>query len=694
MKIDSEFIKQIFNLKIKLKNKEDKIKLSKYEDQIPMYDIYSQQIYPINKQNIHYRLIESHYRFINNEIYQWLLNLYKKLNSDTKIKLKFKYNLDVINNYDIDTLIETSYKTLYKYSPSLGLLVSICKRNSFHPYIQHLKPYYTKLELIKLGQNMNIIKSDIDPEYLIDQEIHYSVCKSVSKNDVSFDEIKIHHQYIIDSKILSWICFYSFTGSFLFNRYLRNIIVNPIRTSRRDDSKQELKSLIDETLYNGLIKIVQSMEKSPALTNDYDIYRFIWDDSFISGLKEGDIFIDKGFVSTTRDPFYSPGLNGNFGLILLKIKIPKNKKGVGLFIENFSLFPKEEEFLLPPYSKLKLLSKNDNFKYFHTNPEFEKLINRKYEFELVDIDYKTFYLENPINQNKKQLLNSIDIDKISINGIDRVDIIKKFIQLHGLVNTNKIQLKLNNKLYSFNYQWFDSTNTSSYEKFYWNKVKDGMLFTIFDSNGYPQLNIELGSQLVINYLNSMYFNSISDDKISDDTLELIYHFGRIFYYKNAIIFHDYRSFSSFNKNYPESSNVFLSMSLFNNSIYTYLKSDTKYLESNPFINYDVGYWYLDEFFNKSLDATILDKLPDELKKSKNNKELFIECVEKYFYFYPKLIYLLDRNIFKNTYVTFNIYDKLIAEGLADNFKPNIEHTNDDAIDDTFKLIFRQPIRRL
>ena len=67
MKIDLEFIKRIFNLEIKLKNKEDKIKLSKYEDLIPMYDIYSQKIYPINKQNIHYRLIESHYRFINQE---------------------------------------------------------------------------------------------------------------------------------------------------------------------------------------------------------------------------------------------------------------------------------------------------------------------------------------------------------------------------------------------------------------------------------------------------------------------------------------------------------------------------------------------------------------------------------------------------------------------------------------------------
>ena len=36
---------------------------------------------------------------------------------------------------------------------------------------------------------------------------------------------------------------------------------------------------------------------------------------------------------------------------------------------------------------------------------------------------------------------------------------------------------------------------------------------------------------------------------------------------------------------------------------------------------------------------------------------------------------------------------LVAEGLADNFKP-VEHTNDDNIDDNFKLVFRQPIRRL
>ena len=31
---------------------------------------------PINKINIHYRLIDSHYRFINEEIYNWLKNLH------------------------------------------------------------------------------------------------------------------------------------------------------------------------------------------------------------------------------------------------------------------------------------------------------------------------------------------------------------------------------------------------------------------------------------------------------------------------------------------------------------------------------------------------------------------------------------------------------------------------------------------
>lgn len=687
MKIDSEFVKKIFNLKIKIKNKEDKIKLSKYEELIPMYDIYSQKIYPINKQNIHYRLIDSHYRFINHEIYQWIKNLYDKFSKDKNLGSRFKYNIDLMDNYDIDILIETSYKTLYKYSPLLGLLVSICKRNSFHPFVQHLKPYYTKLELIKLGQNMDIIKSNIDPEYLIDQDSHYKICKIVSKNDVSFDEIKLHHEYILKTGIISWVCFYSWTGSFLFNKYLRNLSVNKSKNRQTNTNT----NLIDSNYLNGLIKIVNSMEQAPELSNNYDIYRFIWDDSFLMELKEGNIFIDKGFLSTTRDPFYSPGLNGNFGLVLIKITIPKDKKGVGLFIENFSLFPKEEEFLLPPYSKLKLISKNNKFKYYHTNPEFEKLINRKYEFELVDIDYKQFYKDNmKVEPNK---INYNPIDKIIITGSDRFDLIKKFIQIYG--SNNNINMSIGSNKYSFNYQWFDSSELSSYNKFYWNKIKDGLILSIFDIDGYPYLNIELGKELVINYVNQLYFSQgNSKYQLNQSDLDIIYHLGRIFYYKSSIIFHNYSNFTIFESNYTKEQNIFLSMKLFNQTIYQYLKNDKKYLDFDPFINYELGYWYLDEYFNKNISIDQEDKIPFDLNKIKTNKQLFIECVEKNFNYINKIVEQLDKNIIKNNWVKYNIYDRLVAEGINDNFRSDLEHTNDDLNDDIFKLIFRQPIRRL
>ncbi len=692
MKIDSEFVKKIFNLEIKIKKNEDKIKLSKYEELIPMYDIYSQKIYPINKQNIHYRLIDSHYRFINHEIYQWIKNLYDKYSKDKNLGSRFKYNIDLMDNYDIDTLIETSYKALYKYSPLLGLLVSICKRNSFHPFVQHLKPYYTKLELIKLGQNMDIIKSDIDPEFLIDQETHYKICKSVSKNDVSFDEIKLHHEYILKTNIISWVCFYSWTGSFLFNKYLRNISVNAIR-SNQSRNRQINVRIIDNNYLNGLIKIVKSMEQAPALSNNYDIYRFIWDDSFLMGLKEGNIFVDKGFLSTTRDPFYSPGLNGNFGLILVKITIPKNKKGVGLFIENFSLFPKEEEFLLPPYSKLKLVSKNDKFKYFHTNPEFEKLINRKYEFELVDIDYSLFYKENQESKISGKNIYS-PIDKIVLSGSDRIDLIKKFIQTFG--SDSKINLSIGSNKYSFNYQWFDSSETSSYNKFYWNKIKDGLILSIFDPDGYPYLNIELGKELAVNYINQLYFGNTSYE-LNQSDLDMIYHLGRIFYYKNATIFHHYSNYSSFESNYSLEQKVFLSMKLFNQTVYEYLKTGKKYLDFDPFINYELGYWYLDEYFNKKISEDLADKIINESDKNKtinkSNKELYIESVEKNFNYVDKFVAQSDKNIFKNNWVKYNVYERLVAEGISDNFRSDLEHTNDDLIDDTFKLIFRQPIRR-
>ena len=91
-------------------------------------------------------------------------------------------------------------------------------------------------------------------------------------------------------------------------------------------------------------------------------------------------------------------------MILIKIKIPKNKKGVGLFIENFSLFPKEEEFLLPPNTKLKLLSKNENFKYYHTNSDFEKIINREIPADIIYEDELSIVIKDIQPQAPTHLL--------------------------------------------------------------------------------------------------------------------------------------------------------------------------------------------------------------------------------------------------------------------------------------------------
>ena len=675
MKIDINFINKIFNLQINLVNKNDIIKLSKYQDYIPMYDIYSQKIYPISKQNIHYKLIEAHYRMINHEIYDWLSNLYNKNKNNKVLGLKFKYNLDVLKNYNIDVLIETSYTALYTYSPLLGLSISICKRNSFHPYIQHLKPYYSKSELIKLGQNMGLIKTAIDVESLIDQDVHYELCKKVSSNDVSIDEIIKHNKYIIDNNLQSWVCFYSFTGSGVFNKYLRNITKN---------------SSIANNLLFGITTLVKYMENTPALINNYSIYRFIWDESFLINLQEGDIFIDNGFMSTTRDPFYSPGMSGLFGLILIKIKIPKNKKGVGLFIENFSLFPKEQEFLLSPYSRFKLLSKNNNFKYYHIVPEFQKLINRKYEFELVDTDYKEFKKNYNKNIILKNHISATIVDNITINGIDRVDIIKQFISLYS--SDNKINLKINNSntIYSFNYQWFDSTD--DYSKFYYNKIKDGMHLFILDDNGYSYLNIELGQKMVVNYLNTLYYgvNNLDLNK-NDNIMNLIYHIGRIFYYKNALIWHNHKTFIEFKKNYNTDTQQFLHMKLYNDTIYKYLKHKDEYISQYTFVSFEIGYWYLDEYFNKNITMT---NLPDNLKQCKTNKELYIDIVEKRFDLYAKMMEQLDENIIAKSYITFNIYEKLKVDGIIEHFKPDIEYSTSNILDDNFKLTFRQPLRRI
>ena len=92
---------------------------------------------------------------------------------------------------------------------------------------------------------------EIDIENLLDKDFHYKICKKVSSNDVSYSEIKEHTEYIINSDIISYITFFSFYGSFLYNKYLR-----------------EDKSF-NSFLYEGINKIMNYINSSPKLDNNY-----------------------------------------------------------------------------------------------------------------------------------------------------------------------------------------------------------------------------------------------------------------------------------------------------------------------------------------------------------------------------------------------------------------------------------------
>ena len=660
-KINYEFIQKIFNRKIELKKNEDKIKLSKYSEYIPMYDIYSDNIYPIQNINIHYRLVDCHYRFITSEVKQWILNKMEKTNDDG-LKLNYKKSIDIINNYNLEVLEKTSYETLYTYSPKFGLSISICKRNSFHPFAKHLTPYYTKNELIKLGMNNNIIDK-LTPESLIDKELHYRICKLVSKNDVSSKLIIKHMKHIIDNNCINWIVFYSFMGSYIFNEYLRN---------------KDVK--ISNYLLDGLKKVIKVMDKVDEFEDDYYFYRFVWDDKFIKHLEIGDHFTDKGFLSTTRDPFYSPGMNMDFGLILLKINIPKNMKGVGLFVENFSMFPKEEEFLLKPGSKFKLVGKNNNFKYKHINEKFERNIKKKYEFTLVPSKLNIEKYIGEINSKIPEL----NLTNINLKGRDRIDLFKQF-----LTNCDEMdQFKYKDKI--FTCEFFDSTG--SYSHLFFNQEEEGLVLNNY-VNGYPMISIECGNNLIVNFSHtiSYYDNDMKYEKYDNELIALI---ALLFGYEKAFIFFPYRNFSKFENNYQDNK-TFLHNNLYCYPIYLYLKEGKKFVE-DKYYKFDYGYFKIDDLFSKKIPNDIHNKIPKDISKNVTWKELFILIVEKHFYLYKNLEGWANyhlKNLFKKCYYEFDTMIYLKNNNYDVSYFPSIKHSRTRIDNKRFDLIFNDVFRR-
>ena len=445
---------------------------------------------------------------------------------------------------------------------------------------------------------------------------------------------------IYENNIVSWIVFYSLYGSYIFNNFLRG------------------SKTISENNYLGLQKIIDTINLTSELNKDYYFYRLVWDDNYLKKLKIGDVYTEKGFLSCTRDPFYSPGVDVNFGLILVKNIYSKRSKGFGLFIENYSMFPKEEEFIFRPNSKFKLLSKDDDFKYYHTNEEFENKIKTKYEFEY--IGYDKF-----IPKLKKE-----SIPKLSFNilyGKTKVEMFKDFT---NYFNVNK-QILINNVI--FDYHFFNSIE--SYQHFYYNKTDIGLCLIHQDENGYPLFSIECGEDLIVNFMQKFFYYKKVKDFNTDEMLKIVSKIAKVLNYKKAKILSKYKNLIDLDiiDNINEDNYIYGTNKLMSEKfIDTINNKDTK-------INLNLV---------KNIDDITTQVEKDMFKlqiKDHGLNMIFFEYINKY----------ISSNIYqKYLYYNFNINEYL----KNNNQKPikiqNINYEEKEYITDEYEQIFSDRIRRI
>lgn len=492
--------------------------ISKIENKVPLYDIYTENIYIIGKHNVYDRVIHQYYRFPEKELIDELLikrdevkNKISNQNITDKIILRKlnKLNLMIkfMNYFDIDILFGTYTKVFYKYSQFVGKDTTICKNPSFLQNFHHLRPYFTRSEVLNLALNLEIkMSKDMDE---ISQEEISKLCKQIKKNQISSDMLIIHNKYILDNEILGLAQYYTLQGSFFINQYLRN------------KTNHQFKNEFIENLITPMWKLVLN---SPEFDKSYTIYRFVQEDSYLQHLKIGDVFTEKGFMSTTRDPFYRSDLY-KFGFILIKINIPANKKGVALCIETISHFPEEQEIIFPPNTKFKLIRRDDDCLYYHTDPLFSSKIKTRYEFDWVGSSEINFERNKMISDNK------VIIDFLKIHKPNTITLNEKikYFESNFVNQLYQFQTLLGEKEFTILTEMYDSTG--AYKKYYAIETKNGYsIYTIY--KGYILFFIEIGEtvegrQMHVNYY--VKYSSIDSSKVIGDD-NLIRFFSSVAYY--------------------------------------------------------------------------------------------------------------------------------------------------------------------
>lgn len=226
--------------------------------------------------------------------------------------------------------------------------ITVCQTPSFISWLPHLKPYFNVSDLKALAAN-NRLGDDS--------------CKKVQDLEFTKQEISSHMDHILVSKATGLIRNYSLIDSSLINHALRS--GDPIT-----DPVTALK----------ITRLTSIVRNAPPFTSDRVVYRFVDDDSYLSGKSH----VSNSFWSCSRNPLYNPEKH-HFGYIVLQIEIPKNIQGAGLLLEGYSVFPEEQELVLPPGSEFTLLDMKNNQEFSHPDPKAVKRIVRVIRMRLQSI---------------------------------------------------------------------------------------------------------------------------------------------------------------------------------------------------------------------------------------------------------------------------------------------------------------------
>ncbi len=511
--------------------------ISKLSYKLPLFDYNTKNIYLVDQDDIYNKVTNFNYRFPDDKIIDLLKKTISNLekSKDSKLDWILKYikkitnNINFLNNYNLTILRSTFIETFLNTNPN-SREITTCIKPSYLPYQKYQSPYYTKSELISMGLNLGIIKDIHSKPWNYNKSDLQLICSKLSVYEINVKMLIYNQLYILYNHAKSYVQYYSLFGSYYFNSYMRNE-----------------ESILDEDLNKHINNFLSIIEKTPSFDNEYVVYRFVEEDAYLEKLSIGETFDERSFISTTRNPFYSMKDN-QFGFILLKIKLPKNKPGIALLMESYSNYPHEQEVLLPP-SRLKLVEINNDFKYYHWNKLAQGKIVKKYIFEYIEpLSYNINYYTKKYIETK-MMIPTYDFLNIDFEGSNSNEILINFFYQIPKINLRRTFYSVIGKeTYKF-YAYF-LTQNKVYSKFFFlqretedNKtLGDEIYLTIQNpENGNIELLVEIRNIISVNYYHR--YSGLSNKFNDDDLIKWLSGLAKSLKIEDIIIHGNYASYA-------------------------------------------------------------------------------------------------------------------------------------------------------